>query len=223
MDLFGNLFYIIYNMKKYDLYLFDFDGTLLDTMPALEYVFTTSYKRIGVEFDPRDTAYFSRIPLEDGYEKIGADPQKYGEFCQHIIDTLDSDYSLHSNRFYPESEEFFKYLKEHNIKAGIVTSNRDVHVKEVLEIMGIPVDTFVVYIGRNQYEKPKPHPEPILTTLRHLGYQGPLNSVLYVGDGINDTISANEAGVNAVLIDRNEEFSDSDKYIRIKNLFELFE
>ena len=89
--------------------------------------------------------------------------------------------------------------------------------------MNIPVDTFVVYIGRNQYTNPKPHPEPILTTLRHLGYEGPLSGVLYVGDGLNDTISANEAGVDAVLIDRNNEFEESDKYIRITNLLELFE
>lgn len=209
-------------MKKYDLYLFDFDGTLLDTMPALEYVFQTSYRNIGIDFDIKDTPHFSRIPLEDGYKIMKANPKRYKEFCGYIADTLDSDVSLHSNHFYPESKEFFDYLRKHHIKAGIVTSNREKHVKDVLNIMKVPLETFCVYIGRQQYFNPKPHPEPILTTLKHLGYSGPLDKVLYVGDGLNDTISANEAGVDAALIDRYEEFGDSDKYIRIKNLMDLF-
>ena len=42
-------------MKKYDLYLFDFDGTLIDSMAALEYVFSYSYNQVGIKFDKDDT------------------------------------------------------------------------------------------------------------------------------------------------------------------------
>ena len=49
------------------------------------------------------------------------------------------------------------------------------------------------------------------------------DEVVYVGDGMNDAISANNAGVDAVLIDRNNEFTESDKYKIIRNLKELFE
>ena len=209
-------------MKKYDLYLFDFDGTLLNTMPALEYVFSVSYEHIGVHFNKEDTVEFSRIPLDEGFNKLGAKKEKWDDFCKSIEASLDFPTSLERNYPYEESMAFFKYLKDHHIKAGIVTSNKEKHVKEVLHTMNIPLDTFVIYMGSKQYNNFKPHPEPILKTLEVLGYQGSLDKVVYVGDGINDTLCANNAGVDAVLIDRIDAFKDSDKYIRIKNLLELF-
>ena len=210
-------------MKKYDLYLFDFDGTLLDTMPALEIVFRLSYEHIGTKFDSKDTVEFSRIPLDEGFHKLHADPNKWEDFCKYIELSLDFPEALKHNYPYPESMEFFKFLKENHVLAGIVTSNKDKHVKEVLEVMNIPVDTFAVIMGSKQYDNFKPHPEPILKALDELGYKGPLDKVVYVGDGINDTLCANNAGVDAVLIDRIDAFPESNKYIRIKNLMELFE
>lgn len=209
-------------MKKYDLYLFDFDGTLLNTMPALEYVFSVSYEHIGIKFNKDDTVEFSRIPLDEGFNRLGAKKEKWEDFCKYIEASLDFPASLERNYPYPESMEFFKYLKDHNIQAGIVTSNKDKHVKEVLTVMGISLDTFKIYMGSKQYDNFKPHPEPILKALKKIGYQGNLDKVVYVGDGINDTLCANNAGVDAVLIDRIDAFKDSDKYIRIKNLMELF-
>lgn len=223
MDLFGNLFYIIKDMKKYDLYLFDFDGTLLDTMPALTYVFSVSYEHIGVHFNPEDTMEFSRIPLDEGFRKINGNPDKWKDFCDYIEASLDFPEALERNYPYPESMEFFRYLKEHNIKAGIVTSNKAKHVKEVLHKMNIPADTFSVIMGSKQYKNFKPHPEPILKALEEIKHKGELKNIVYVGDGINDTLCANNAGVDAVLVDRIDAFKESDKYIKIKSLMELFE
>ena len=209
-------------MKKYDLYLFDFDGTLLDTIPALEYVFTVSYAAIGLKFDPKDTIEFSRIPLNVGYEKMHADPKKWVEFVENIDKSLDDIESIKRTSLYEETREFLDYLKSNKIRAGIVTSNNVKHVKEVLLDLDLPIDAFELFIGNKECEHFKPHPDPIHKALKTSKYTGELSSVVYIGDGMNDTISANAAGVDAVLIDRNNEFTESDKYQRIHNLKELF-
>lgn len=208
-------------MKKYKYYLFDFDGTLLNTMPALEYVFTVSYEHVGVKFNPQETVEFSRIPLDEGYARAGGNPAKWHDFCVFIEKSLDFPQALKANHLYPETLEFIEHLKQNKIVAGIVTSNKISHVKDVLDAMNLPKEIFSVYVGNKEYKRFKPYPDPVLVALEKLGNPDK-KDVVYVGDGLNDMLSANRAGVDGILIDRENEFPDSDKYIKIKNLKELF-
>ena len=210
-------------MKRYKLYLFDFDGTLLNTMSALEYVFTVGYAHVGIKFDQKYTVEFARIPLSEGYKKMNGNPEKWQEFVDYIHKALDFPKAITSNEPYEESLEFMRYLKDNNIHAGIVTSNKTTHVKDVLNVFEIPLDTFDIYMGNQEYTRFKPHPEPILMAIKASKKDYKLSDVVYVGDGMNDALCAINAGVDAVLIDRTNEFPDSDKYIRIRNLKELFE
>ena len=73
-----------------------------------------------------------------------------------------------------------------------------------------------------QYKKFKPHPDPILKALEMIKYDGDLSKVAYIGDAMNDALCANAAGVDAILLDRIDEYDDSDKYLRIHSLMELF-
>lgn len=209
-------------MKKYKLYLFDFDGTLLDTVSCLEYVFTVSYESIGIKFDPKDTVEFSRVPLTYGYKKYGADPNKWADFVKIIDESLDHPESLRRTKFYPESKEFINYLHQNKIRCGIVTSNNSKHVKDVLLALDLPIDAFEIYVGNKECTKFKPHPDPIFKALEEANYEGELSDVAYIGDGPNDMISANAAGVDAILIDRHNLMENSDKYKKISNLMELF-
>ena len=209
-------------MKKYKLYLFDFDGTILNTMPALEVIFSKTYEHVGMKFDPKDTVYFSRIPSDVGYKILNGDPEKFEEFCKYLEIAIDLPEALVSNHPYEETYEFLEYVKLNHIRTGIVTSNRTHHVKDVLKVMDIPEDSFDIYVGNKEYEKFKPHPDPILKALEIGKYDGDLTDVVYIGDAMNDALSAISAGVNAVIIDREDEYPDSDKYVRIHNLMELF-
>ena len=209
-------------MKKYALYLFDFDGTILNTMPALEVIFTKTYEHVGMKFKPEDTVYFSRIPIDVGYKMLSGDPEKFKEFCNYLDIAIDLPEALISNHPYPETYDFLEYVKLNGIRTGIVTSNRTHHVQDVLRVMDIPVETFDIYVGNKEYKRFKPHPDPILKALEIGNYKGKLSDVVYIGDAMNDALSAIAAGVDAVIIDREDEYPDSDKYVRIHNLMELF-
>ena len=210
-------------MKKYDLYLFDFDGTLINTMEALEFVFVVSYGHVGMTFDPKDTVDFSRISLTDGYARMKGKSENWKAFCKYIDISLDFPEALHRNHPYPETHEFLDYIRKNNIPCGIVTSNDSIHVQKVLDNFEVPDDTFSFIIGNKQCDAFKPHPDPILKALKRYNYKGPLDRVVYVGDGSNDMQCANNAGVDAILVDRIDAFEDSDKYTRIHNLMELFQ
>lgn len=210
-------------MKKYDLYLFDFDGTLLDTLPSLDYVFKTSYESIGVSWDSSLTEEFSRIPLHVGYEKLGAKKEHWEVFCKTIDESLDHQKTIELSKCYPETKEFVKYLKDHNLKAGIVTSNNKKHVIEVLKVLGIDPNIFEVIIGNKECQRFKPYPDPILIGLEAFNYKGDKRKVVYVGDGNNDMLSAISAGVDAVLIDRENNAPLNKDYKIIHKLTDLFE
>ena len=71
-------------MKTYDLYLFDFDGTLVDSLDSLVDVFVLSFREIGIEIDVNNVQRYMRIPLEETYAEVNAPWDKAAEFEKAI-------------------------------------------------------------------------------------------------------------------------------------------
>ena len=105
---------------------------------------------------------------------------------------------------------------------GIVTSNNIPHVRDVLKKFDMQKDFFSVLVGNREAPNPKPSPEPILKALEMINYQGDKKDVCYVGDSLNDCISAVNAGIVPILLDRDDEYKDAP-YKRIKSLSELLD
>ena len=210
-------------MKKYKVYLFDFDGTLFNTSPGLFYVFKKSFESVGINIKKEDVMWLSRVPLPESYTKLGGDPDpsKIKEFVRVIEETLDSDESISTTKHFPEGPQFFEKLKNRDFKVGIVTSNNVNHVKKILKYLNIPEDIFDVYVGSDVVKEIKPRPEPILKALELLGYSGNKDDVVYVGDSQNDCLAAMNAGVHTYLVDRGD--APETNAEKIKSLLELFD
>lgn len=209
-------------MKKYDLYLLDFDGTLIDTFESLVYVFTHAFQDVNIEINREDCLTFSREPLEHSYRRKGGSLEQAPYFISRINYYLNSQLSVENSELFPDTIPFIQYIRENHIPCGIVTSNNVQHVQDVLTFFHIPLDTFMVYIGNQEAPESKPSPQPILVGLKAAGYTGKRHHVAYLGDGYNDTLAANAAGVEAILVDRVNAFPDDRDYQRITSLLDLF-
>ena len=209
-------------MQKFQLYLFDFDGTLFDTLPSSKYVFRKAYENIGFEFSEDDVLGFTREPIPDSYARLGAPKEKFDSFMDDIEKYVNSQESVNLTGIYDDTYDTVIDLRMLEADLGIVTSNNVPHVRDVLKKFDMQKDFFSVLVGNREAPNPKPSPEPILKALEMIGYKGDKKDVCYVGDSLNDCLSAVNAGIVPILLDRDGEYKDVP-YQTIKSLKELLD
>ena len=158
-------------MKDYKLYLFDFDGCLVDTYYALEYVFKESFKPFNIDVTFEEVIKFCRQPLPVSFKEKGGKDEEFKEFNRLIDLYLKDRQTVTNSVLFPETIKFLNCLKSKGKKIGIVTSNNIPHVKEVLEYFNIDTDLFDVYVGNQESKIHKPNPDPILKALELLDYK----------------------------------------------------
>ena len=209
-------------MQKFQLYLFDFDGTLFDTLPSSKYVFLMAYKNIGININPDEVIAWTREPIPNSYQRIGAPKELFDSFMKDIDKYVNSQKSVDLIKIYDDTYDAIIDLRMDEADLGIVTSNNVPHVKDVLRKFDMQKDFFSVLVGNQEAPNPKPSPEPILKALEMINYQGDKKDVCYVGDSINDCLAATKAGITPILLDRDNEYLDAP-YLRIKTLKELLD
>ena len=209
-------------MQKFQLYLFDFDGTLFDTLPSSKYVFRKAYEGIGFKVSEDDVLGFTREPIPDSYARSGAPKEKFSSFMDDIEKYVNSQESVNLTGIYDDTYDTIIDLRMDEADLGIVTSNNVPHVRDVLKKFDMQKDFFTVLVGNREAPNPKPSPEPILKALEMIGYKGDKKDVCYVGDSLNDCLSAVNAGIVPILLDRDDEYKDVP-YQTIKSLKELLD
>ena len=209
-------------MQKFQLYLFDFDGTLFDTLPSSKYVFRKAYENIGMKLNEEEVLSFTREPIPLSYARLGGPKEKFDSFMEDVEKYVRSEESTRLTDIYDDTYDTVIDHRMVEAELDIVTSNNVPHVRDVLKKFDMQKDFFTVLVGNQEAPNPKPSPEPILKALEMINYKGEKKDVCYVGDSINDCISAVNAGVTPILLDRDDEYQNAP-YQRIKSLKELLD
>lgn len=98
-------------------------------------------------------------------------------------------------RAYDGVREAMLELRARSHPTALVTSKMGDLAERALRFTGLR-ETIDVVIGMEATERHKPHPEPVLTALRALGY--PPGEAVFLGDSPHDMLAANAAGVISV-------------------------
>ena len=206
-------------LDKFDVFLFDFDGTLFDTLESSIYVFEEAYRRIGIQVDHDAVLGYTREPIPISYKRLTGSMDGYPAFIASIDELVHTQKVTDMAVIYPDTARILKYLKDHKKVVGIVTSNSREHLLDVLRRFGLE-NTFDIIVGNREASTPKPSPLPILKALELLKYKDK-NKVVYIGDALNDAIAAKNAEVHPLLLDRLHEFGDIKEYQKIYTLDDL--
>lgn len=176
--------------------LFDFDGTLADSYPAI----TASVNHVR--------AAHGLPPLEESEVRrhVGRGP---AYLLKHTVGDSDVEADLHlyrahhptvlrsGTRLLPGAAELLAAIKQSGRLVG-VCSNKPVHfTRELLRYLDI-ADKVDIVLGPEDVARPKPAPDMLVEALHRLGV--PPRQALYIGDMTVDIATARAAGVSVWVV-----------------------
>lgn len=185
------------NMPLFDTFIFDLDGTLLDTLPDLVALTNTALQQAGF---PTRTAEEIKSFVGNGaralmYQAVPADTNEQG--AEAAMDRWLALYSTVGDELtqaYPYIPEVLSALKDAGCKLAVLSNKFDGGVKQVIgnHLPGY----FTVLHGECDDIPRKPNPAGLLRTIKELN-SSPERTV-YVGDSSGDVVVSRNAGVFAL-------------------------
>ncbi len=173
--------------------LFDLDGTLIDSTDAIVDTFHYTFEFYEQE-KPSKEAIKALIgyPLDVMFGELGVEQNRVWDF----VDTYKEEYrriSTSKTELLPCAVKAIKVASEIAALA-IVTTKTGKYSQLLMEHFDL-MKYFELLIGREDVEKPKPDPQPILRALEHLPND---DDVWMIGDTKLDIISANKAKIKSI-------------------------
>ena len=182
---------------RFDTFVFDLDGTLLDTLPDLVVLTNAVLRECG--FPERTSAevlsyvgngvkalMYQAVPQDADEEAVEAAMRRWKE--------LYPQYGYRLTKAYEGIPETVAELKRRGARLGVLSNKFDAGVQEVVGAY-LP-GLFAVAHGESVDIPRKPDPTGLLRTIEELG-SAPERTV-YVGDSTGDVAVAPNAGTYAV-------------------------
>lgn len=189
---------------SYSVILFDFDGTIADTVPLImesfQYVFVTL---TGTEADEKFLLSTIGEPLERTFrildEPLRAEAMQL--YFKYNEAALESGVGI-----FIGIRQMLDRIRSVGSYTAIVTSKRLSVASFTIEQFGL-APYFDVTITRENTQRHKPYPDPIFKALEDIramfALEDPIDrkDVLFVGDSIHDLRCARNACVDAAVVD----------------------
>ena len=188
-------------MKQYDTYIFDLDGTLLDTLDDLAAAVNYALRTYGMPEHSRDDVrrfvgngvrmlMIRAIP--DG-EQNPRFEEAFSTFRQYYL-----EHSLDKTQPYDGVPEMLKALKQRGCRLAVVSNKFYAATQELCRHFF--ADTIEVAVGEHEAEgiRKKPAPDTVNEALSQLGVDH--RHAVYVGDSDVDLQTARNAGLPCISV-----------------------
>ena len=190
-------------MKLYRFYLFDADGTLMDTAELIyrSYKYTLQ-KHNGPDLSRKEIQAGIGIPLRTNIEKY-LGPMYDEKYAQIYKEHNGYQFSIAPDylSLFPGVEETLSSLRDQAEGLAVVSSRTAPTLLPFFRTLGI-AGYFDHFVTPELTEEHKPHPQPVFKALELLG--GTPGEALMVGDTDWDIRSGNSAGVDTCLVWRDD-------------------
>ena len=184
-------------MRKTSLIIYDFDGTLVDTLFDIADSVNLSLVDLGLPQLPRKTI---RKYIGKGVERLMTQalegscftdiPRAVALFKKHYSENL-----IKHTDFYPHGREILEHFR--NKKQAICSNKPEIFVRKILESLD-GLQHFQAIIGGDSVKTKKPHPEGLDLILKKLKVS-PDEAVL-IGDSPVDIETGKRAGVYTCVV-----------------------
>lgn len=193
--------------KGMQAFLFDFDGTLVDSAPDLIRALDFALERAGLP----------RVGLELGTKMVGQGAGKLVEhalchvtqdksitmadpLCRLLLSVFLEEYEIvcaETSKLYPGVIEVITTLKDQGKKVGLVTNKPRRFVDHMLPVFNLR-NVFDSVVAGDDLPTKKPDPDMVYKALADIGID-PASACL-VGDSKADLGAAKAAGVASILV-----------------------
>lgn len=186
---------------KYSTYIFDLDGTLLDTLNDLAAAVNYALRQHGKpEHTIDDVRRFVGNGVRKLMERAIPDGEKNPDF-EATFATFREYYMHHSldtTRPYPGIIETLEALKARGCRLAVVSNKMMAATQELCQHFF--ADTIEVAIGENEAAgiRKKPAPDTVFEALRQLGEEK--ENAVYVGDSDVDFETACNSGLPCISV-----------------------
>ncbi|ALC85645.1 HAD family hydrolase [Bacillus sp. FJAT-22090] len=195
--------------------IFDFDGTLANTLPICYYSFQSvfqefdnkelSSEEIKAMFGPSETGIIRENLLNNNKEKaIEKYYESYLEKHHHLVERN------------IEIEDLLTYIKGLGIKLGIVTGKAKRSLDISLKALQME-ELFDVIITGDDVQFPKPHPEGVNKALSILNVQK--EEAVFIGDSEADILAGVQAGIVTIGVQWLENYQADDFITKPNQIF----
>ena len=184
--------------KDIKLIIFDFDGTLADTYELI--IKTNQAAMEAMDYPVRDEEAIRAtigLPLEAGIRALYPDlpEEALPQWCATYRRIFDVYKTQYLPVLFPEVKETLEWLRDKGFVLTVASSRQSVSLNAFLRDLGI-LPCFRYVLGADNVSRAKPDPEPVLKTLRDLGYNA--GKTLVVGDMPVDIFMGARAGAKTV-------------------------
>ena len=182
--------------NRYDLAVFDLDGTLLDTRGGVLSAVKYTIKEFGYEMPDEDTLRtFIGPPVQEGFARVyGLE----GAILQEIATVFRNFYStktLLEAELYDGMIELFEAMRERGITPAVATYKREDYALRLLRHFGFDRYTDVMFGGDHENKLKK---RDIIEKCINTAGVSDLSRVVMIGDTEFDAVGARGIGVDFI-------------------------
>ncbi|MDE6784283.1 MAG: HAD-IA family hydrolase [Ruminococcus sp.] len=177
-------------MNRYDILIFDLDGTLVDTRPGVLACFKYTLNKLGLP-PYHDPYKFLGPPLQYSFSTLCGLDEKATEEAIHIYRQKYRTEGIFNAELFNGIEDILRTLKENGYTLAVATCKMEKFAKIILEHFDIA--KYFDFIGgadENRYEKS----QVIHHVMEELG-KTDTSRVLMIGDRDNDVKGAEALGI----------------------------